>query len=183
MHARIARVAFALLMIACNLGTGRGAEEETVAGFVSPVSGRGVIPHSAPAHVELLSKTKDPRDALDLVLMAKWSLNYLTGSITQEKDFASSYGNWPLQMPPFAIGGDTIAIGDSEARNALAFVQMREMSGIDFGASVQKGLMNRILGYQLPCGLFNPPSHGDTDVLWATAWMTRAAAGRSTSIQ
>jgi hypothetical protein len=160
-------------MLACALAPVWSAEEKTVAGFLLPVREQGVIPDSAPAQVELLSRTKAPRDTLELPLMAKWSLNYLAGSITEEKDFASSYGNWPLKMPPFAMGGDAIAIGDSEVRNALAFVQMRVMSGIDFGATVQKGLMNRILQYQLPCGLFSPPSHADTDVLWATAWMTR----------
>ena len=106
--------------------------------------------------------------------MAKWALNYLAGTVTSEDGFASSYGNWPLRMPPYAVGGDKIAIGDSEVRNALAFVLMRDMSGIDYGAAAQKGLMDRILSYQLPCGLFNPPNHADTDVLWATAWATRA---------
>jgi len=106
--------------------------------------------------------------------MAKWSLNYLAGSVSEEANFASSYGNWPLKMPPYALGGDKIAIGDSEVRNALAFVLMRDMSGIKFGAGIQKGVMHRILSYQQPCGLFNPPNHSDTDVLWATAWGTRA---------
>ena len=106
--------------------------------------------------------------------MARWCLNYLTGSITAEKNYASSYGNWPLNDPPFCIGGDRIAVGDSEVRNDLAFVLMRAMSGISYGAKVQKGLRDRILAYQHASGLFNPPSHGDTDVLWATAWMARS---------
>jgi hypothetical protein len=106
--------------------------------------------------------------------MAKWALNYLAGTVSAENGFASSYGNWPLKASPYAVGGDKISIGDTEVRNALAFVLMRDMSGINFGAKAQKGVMRRILGYQLPCGLFNPPSHGDTDVLWATAWMARA---------
>jgi hypothetical protein len=106
--------------------------------------------------------------------MAKWALNYLTGTISADAGFASSYGNWPLRMPPYAVGGDKIAIGDSEVRNALAFVLMRSMSGTDYGAAAQKGLMDRIVSYQQPCGLFNPPNHADTDVLWATAWATRA---------
>jgi len=159
--------------MAASFGLPIGAEEEAMPGFLSPVMKRGGVPDSAPVRVELLSRTTTPRDTLDLEGMAKWSLNYLAGSITAEKDFASSYGNWPLKMPPLAVGGDTIAIGDSEVRNALAFVQMREMCGIDFGATVQKGLMSRILRYQLPCGLFNPASHDDTDVLWATGWMAR----------
>lgn len=164
----------AIWAFAWALGPFCHAEETALAGFLSPVRECGGVPDSAPVQVEMLSRTKTPKDALNLVLMAKWSLNYLAGSITAETDFASSYGNWPLKMPPFAMGGDTIAIGDSEVRNALAFVQMREMSGSDFGARVQRGLMSRILRYQLPCGLFNPASHGDTDVLWATAWMARA---------
>lgn len=143
-------------------------------GFLSPITQRKTIPQPALSSMPLLPKAQANRDTFDPVLMAKWSLNYLTGSVSEEAGFASSYGNWPLKMPPFAIGGDKIAIGDSEVRNALAFVLMRDMSGIDFGAKVQKGLMERILSYQLPCGLFNPPNHNDTDVLWATAWGTRA---------
>lgn len=149
-------------------------QPETIPGFLSPVTGKEVLSASSPPHVNLLSKTTTPRDTLDLVRMAQWSLNYLTNTVSEEQGFASSYGNWPLKMPPYSLEGDKIAIGDSEVRNALAFVMMREMSGIDYGAKTQRGVRDRILGYQLPCGLFNPPTHGDTDVLWATAWMTRA---------
>jgi hypothetical protein len=168
-----AAIAGALFVTAVAIGRAYSAEHETIPGFLCPVTNRRVLPASQPADVQLLSKTKTPKDTLDPVLMAKWSLNYLAGSISEEKGFASSYGNWPLKMPPYAVGGDKIAIGDSEVRNALAFVLMRDMSGIQFGAKTQMGLMDRILGYQLPCGLLNPPGHADTDVLWATAWMTR----------
>ena len=41
------------------------------------------------------------------------------------------------------------------------------------GQEYREGLRDRILAYQHASGLFNPPSHGDTDVLWATAWMGR----------
>jgi hypothetical protein len=163
-----------LFVIAGTIGLTGSAEPDTIDGFLCPVTGKKVIPASEPAGVKLLTKTTAPRDTLDPVLMARWSLNYLTGSVSDESGFASSYGNWPLKMPPYAIGGDKIAIGDSEVRNALAFVLMRDMSGIDYGAKVQKGVMDRILSYQQPCGLFNPQSHADTDVLWATAWATRA---------
>src|SRR5262245_54796397 len=134
-------------------------------------------------HIKLLPESQQPvlplsrariPEGLDMRNMARWCLNYLTGSITAEKNFASGYGNWPLNDPPFNIGGDRIAVGDSEVRNDLAFVLMREMSGISYGTKVQKGLRDRILAYQHGSGLFNPPSHGDTDVLWATAWMARS---------
>ncbi len=148
--------------------------QETLGGFLTPVINRRTLPTLKSESATLLSKAQSRRDTLDLTLLAKWSLNYLTGSVSEEAGFASSYGNWPLKMPPFATSGDKIAIGDSEVRNALAFVLMREMSGIDYGAKVQRGVMNRILSYQQPCGLFNPPTHSDTDVLWATAWATRA---------
>lgn len=151
-----------------------GKQQTISDGFLSPITNRKVVPNPMMGGIIPLSKAKNARDTFDPVLMAKWALNYLTGSVSEEADFASSYGNWPLKMPPFALGGDKIAIGDSEVRNALAFVLMRDMSGINFGAKVQKGLMARILSYQLSCGLFNPPTHSDTDVLWATAWGTRA---------
>jgi hypothetical protein len=169
-----AATALTLLILIGALRPGYCQTPETVRGFLCPLTATEIVPRSAPADVKLLRQTTSTRDTLDPVLMAKWALNYLTGSVSEDQGFASSYGNWPLKMPPFAIGGDKIAMGDSEVRNALAFVLMRDMSGIDFGARVQRGVRERILAYQLPCGLFNPLSHGDTDVLWATAWMTRA---------
>ena len=150
------------------------AADAKVSGFGGTIGDVRLVLESAPDNVEPLANTQTPRDVLDLTLMAKWSLNYLAGTVTVENNFASSYGNWPLKMPPFAVGGDKIAIADSEVRNLLAFVLMRKMSGIVDGANVQKGVMERVLGYQIPCGLFVPPAHGDTDVLWATAWATRA---------
>jgi hypothetical protein len=172
-HAATATIGALLVTMAVS-GSGQATQTEKSDGFLCPMTDKKLLPDSAPATVKLLAETTTPRDRLDPVLMAKWALNYLAGSVSQEQGFASSYGNWPLKMPPFAIGGDRIAIGDSEVRNALAFVLMRDMSGIDYGAGVQKGVRDRILGYQEPCGLFNPQTHGDTDVLWATAWMTRA---------
>lgn len=163
-----------LVVMACSMGLAQSVQFETVVGFLTPVTNKKVLTAPEPVDAKPLSKTKILRDTLDTVLMAKWSLNYLTGSVSEEAGFASSYGNWPLKMPPYAIGGDKIAIGDSEVRNALAFVLMRDMSGIDYGAKTQKGVMDHVLSYQLPCGLFNPLSHADTDVLWATAWATRA---------
>jgi hypothetical protein len=82
----------------------------------------------------------------------------LTGSITAEKNYASSYGNWPLNDPPFSSGGDRIALGGSEVRNDLAFVLMRKMSGISCGANVQKGLRDRILAF-LGDGVDGAESH------------------------
>ena len=162
-----------LLSIACGGLPSYSDESQALPGFLIPVVHTTEPSVPAPSSVLALSKTKEARDTLDPVLMAKWSLNYLAGTVSEENGYASSYGNWPLKMPPYQIGGDKIAIGDSEVRNALAFVLMRDMSGIDFGAKAQKGLMDRVLSYQLPCGLFNPPGHADTDILWATAWATR----------
>jgi hypothetical protein len=77
-------------------------------------------------HVTLMPESQQPvlplsqariPESLDMRNMARWCLNYLMGSITAEKNYASSYGNWPLNDPPFSIGGDRIAVGDSEVRN------------------------------------------------------------------
>ena len=163
-----------LAILTAATGQARAEGRDGATGFLTPVTSSESPVDSMLAAVPRLSRTRAPKDTLDPVLMARWSLNYLAGSVSENSDYASSYGNWPLKSPPFAIGGDKIAIGDSEVRNALAFVLMREMSGSRFGAQAQAGVMDRILRYQLPCGLFNPQGHDDTDVLWATAWMSRA---------
>jgi hypothetical protein len=79
-----------------------------------------------------------------------------------------------LSRSKLALISRSVPVGDSEVRNDLAFALMRAMSVISYGANAQKGLRDRILAYQHASGLFNPPSHGDTDVLWATAWMARS---------
>jgi hypothetical protein len=122
-----------------------------------------------PVDIRPLSETVVPDD-IDLRLMAKWCINYLTRSVTVGRNYESSYWNLPLNHPPMSMNGDSIAGGDTECRNDLAFVLMRQMSGITDGQDVQNGVRNRILAYQSPCGLFVPPN-GDTDVIWATAWM------------
>ena len=67
--------------------------EIKVRGFMDEIVGPEVVPDSTPETVELLAQTQTPRDSLDLVLMSKWAINYLAGSVTVEKNFASSYGN------------------------------------------------------------------------------------------
>src|SRR5437764_377668 len=97
-------VAATLFFIAATVVRAQGPQSETVNGFLCPITGKQILAASQPLNVNLLSGTKTPKDALDLILMAKWSLNYLAGTLTPERDFASSYGNWPLKMPPYAIG-------------------------------------------------------------------------------
>jgi hypothetical protein len=161
-------VGIVLLLPGAAPAPARGAELQ-VRGFLDQVSEAKVIPRSQPAGVKPLGATQVPQD-VDLVLMAKWSLNYLAGTITVDRDFESSYGNWPLKYPPFSMAGDNIAGGDTECRNDLAFVLMREMSGIDAGLDIQKGVRQRLLKRYHAGGLFLPVN-GDTDVIWATTWL------------
>ncbi len=158
----------------------------TVSGFMDKVSGVTILPHSQPAHVKPLNKSPIPPD-VDLVLMSKWGLNYLAGTITVVRDYESSYGNWPLHDPPFSMAGDSIAGGDTERRNDVAFVLMRQMSGAATGRTVQAGLRKRLLKHYHASGLFIPTS-GDTDVIWATTWLalglieTHATTGDQASL-
>src|SRR5262245_8574349 len=145
---------WATILIVASLSTTR---EEEAAGAGQQGTFRPRHLAGETDHVKLLPESRQPvlplsqariPEGLHMRNLARWCLNYLTGSITEGKDYASSYGNWPLNDPPFSIGGDRIAVGDSEVRNDLAFVLMREMSGISYGANVQKGLRARILAYQ-----------------------------------
>jgi hypothetical protein len=157
-----------LLLLGTAPGPARGAELQ-VRGFLDQVSDVKAVPRSQPTRVKPLGTTQIPPD-IDLVLMAKWSLNYLAGTVTVDRDFESSYGNWPLKYPPFSMAGDDIAGGDTECRNDLAFVLMREMSGLNAGLDIQKGVRQRLLKRYHASGLFLPVS-GDTDVIWATTWL------------
>lgn len=159
----------ALLYLVALISTGYGGDLK-ISGFMDQISAAKILPGSQPTKIKLLKETKVPAD-VDLVLMSKWSMNYLTGTISVGRDYESSYGNWPLNYPPYSIAGDTIAGGDTECRNDLAFVLMREMSGLKTGMDVQNGVRNRLLKHYHPSGLFIPTS-GDTDVIWATTWLS-----------
>ena len=141
-----------------------------VAGYMGTVSDVKVLSRTQPSKIKPLKESSIPK-SVDLPLLAKWSMNYLTGTITVERNYESSYGNWPLNYPPYSIAGDAIAGGDTECRNDLAFVLMRQMSGLKTGVGIQNGVRNRLLKHYHPSGLFIPTS-GDTDVVWATAWFT-----------
>ena len=157
------------LIFAALISTGYG-DDLKVSGFMDQISAVKILSDSQPTKVKSLKDTPIPAD-VDLMLMSKWCMNYLTGTITVERDYESSYGNWPLKYPPFSIAGDTIAGGDTECRNDLAFVLMRAMSGLKTGMDVQDGVRNRLLRHYHASGLFIPTS-GDTDVIWATTWLS-----------
>lgn len=167
MNASIA-VGIVLFLLGGAFAPAWGAELQ-VRGFMDQVSEVKAVPRSQPTRVKPLRASTIPQD-LDLTLMAKWSLNYLAGTVTVDRDYESSYGNWPLNYPPFSMAGDSIAGGDTECRNDLAFVLMREMSGINAGLDIQKGVRQRLLKQYHASGLFLPVS-GDTDVIWATTWL------------
>jgi hypothetical protein len=158
-----------LVLLLASISAG-WSDDLKVSGFMGDISDVQILPGSCPATVPRLNSSAQSQD-VDLVLMSKWCLNYLAGTITVSRDYESSYGNWPLNDPPFSMAGDKTAGGDTECRNDVAFVLMRAMSGIQYGADIQKGVRNRLLKNYHPCGLFVPTS-GDTDVIWATTWLT-----------
>ncbi|MEP6664196.1 MAG: hypothetical protein ABJC04_11090, partial [Verrucomicrobiota bacterium] len=166
----IVRFFTAPLFLAASISAIYGGELK-ISGFMDQVSAAKIVANSQPTKIKPLNKTKVPPAEVDLPLMSKWSMNYLTGTVTPERDYESSYGNWPLNYPPYSIAGDTIAGGDTECRNDLAFVLMRQMSGLKTGMEIQNGVRNRLLKHYHASGLFIPTS-GDTDVIWATTWLS-----------
>jgi hypothetical protein len=117
----------ATILIAASLSTSWGDEAAGAAhqGTDRPRHHDGQIDHvkllpESPQPVDPLAQARIPA-TLDLRNMASWCLNYLTRSITAEKNFASSYGNWPLNDPPFSIGGDRIAVGGTDREISANF--------------------------------------------------------------
>ncbi len=73
-------VGTALLLLGTAPTPARGAELH-VRGYIDHVSEIKAVPRSQPMSVKALQATRIPQD-VDLALMAKWSLNYLAGTVT-----------------------------------------------------------------------------------------------------
>ena len=116
----------------------------------SPVSGyRGEI-----SHVEIL-----PGGALtlppgpDLAKMAEAALHYLGNNPVPENKYQCRFWNMLLLCPPAPLPDpskdplDATAVGDTESRNDIAFNQMREMCGSEYGRKAQEEVHKRLVGY------------------------------------
>ena len=149
-----------------------------------PVSGyRGEISHVEilPGGAPLLSSGPD------FSKMAEAALHYLGNNPVPENKYQCRFWNMLLLSPPTPLPDpskdplDAIATGDTESRNDIAFNQMREMCGSQYGRKAQDEVHRRLVGYlrstpgQLGddmCWCYLNAGSSDVDSPYANPWTT-----------
>ena len=132
--------------------------------LTAPVSGyRGEI-----SQVEILPDGASWLPAgPDFPKMAQAALHYLGNNPVPENKYQCRFNNMLLLCPPTALPDpgkdplDAIAVGDTESRNDIAFNQMREMCGSQYGLKAQQEVHRRLVGY-----LRSMPGQKGDDMCW-----------------
>jgi hypothetical protein len=127
------------------------------AGYRGEINNVEILPDGAP------SLPAGP----DLTKMAELALHYLGNNPVPENKYQCRFWNMLLLCPPTALPDptkdplDTVAVGDTESRNDIAFNQMREMCGSDYGRKAQQEVHQRLVGY-----LRSAPGQLGNDMCW-----------------
>ncbi len=94
-------------------------------------------------------------NAPDMVQMARWAMHYLVCNPQRPLDYECRFIISPLRFPP-TLGDnvhDDIAVGDTESRMELAYIYMREMTGMDVGRKIESSIRKRLISYLRDDGL------------------------------
>jgi hypothetical protein len=175
-----------MLLVTCTVALALAAElpPDAIRQLTSPVAGyRGEV-----ANVEILP---DGAPALppnpDLPKIAEAALHYLGNNPVPENKYQCRFWNMLLLCPPVPLPDpskdplDATAVGDTESRNDIAFNQMREMCGSDYGRKAQDEVHKRLVGYlrSTPgklgddmCWCYLYAGSADVDSEYANPWVT-----------
>ncbi len=120
-------------------------------------------------------------DPLDVGEMAARALNYLRGNPEPSRGYECKFSLGPLGIPchvplspPNAYAFDPISLADTDCRMNLQYANMRAMAGEAEPDEVERGVAQRILGYQRddhlcwanPEAFTGQPTPGE----WASTW-------------
>ena len=103
----------------------------------------------------------------NLAKMAETALRYLGNNPVPENKYQCRFASFLLLCPPAPLPDpkkdllDPIAVGDTENRNDIAFNQMREMCGSEYGRKAQEEVHKRLVGY-----LRSIPGQLGDDMCW-----------------
>lgn len=124
----------------------------------------------------------------DLITMARWAMHYLVCNPQRPRGFECRFNISPLSFPPALADTqhDTVAVGDTESRMELAFILMREMTGMTVGRGIEQAIRSRLLSYVRNDGLCwcSPRCNGemnDTEpagMPWPTALLMLSSTER-----
>jgi hypothetical protein len=173
-----------LLLAWVGVASAADLPPDTMRQLTSPVSGyRGEI-----SNVEIVPAGAPSLPAgPDLPKMAEAALHYLGNNPVPENGYQCRFGNFLLGCPPTPLPDpsketlDLTAVGDTESRNDIAFNQMREMCGSEYGRKAQDEVYKRLVGYvrSTPgelgddmCWCYLYAASPDFDSPYANPWVT-----------
>lgn len=128
-----------------------------ISGFRGEISNVEVLPEGAPT---LPSNPNLPQ-------VAEAALHYLANNPVPENKYQCRFWNMLLLYPPAPLPDssknplDATAVGDTECRNDVAFNQMREMCGSNFGRKAQDEVHKRLVSY-----IRSTPGQLGDDMCW-----------------
>jgi hypothetical protein len=153
-----------LLIASVSEATAADLPPDTMRQLTSPVSGyRGEI-----TKVEVLPEGVPSLPAgPDFQKMAELALHYLGNNPVPENKYQCRFASFLLSCPPTPFPDpkkellDATAVGDTESRNDIAFNQMREMCGSNYGRKAEEEVHKRLVGY-----LRSTPGQLGDDMCW-----------------
>jgi hypothetical protein len=177
-------VPIGLLLMLGSIASAADLPPDTMRQLTSPVSGyRGEV-----GNVEIVVGGMPPLPAgPDLAKMAELALHYLGNNPVPENKYQCRFGNFLLGCPPTPLPDpsketlDLTAVGDTESRNDIAFNQMREICGSEYGRKAQEEVHKRLVGYvrSIPgqlgddmCWCYLYAASPDFDSPYANPWVT-----------
>lgn len=126
------------------------ATSPTIESFVSPVEDITSLEWIGHGRKSSLN-----RHGPDLLAMARWAMHYLVCNPQRPRNFECRFAISPLSFPP-ALGDtehDGVSVGDTESRMELAFIYLREMTGMTVGRKIEQAIRSRLLSYVRNDGL------------------------------
>jgi hypothetical protein len=139
-----------------RLARGNTDEANRPLGFRGEISGVKIVEHAPRQKIALLAEAAGPADSVSLERMAQEAMHYLTHNPLAGNDHECRFDIDLLKFPPSMYPGTRdpyITFGDTEARMALAFPDLREMTGSREGCEVEDAIRRRVLGYIRDDGL------------------------------
>jgi hypothetical protein len=168
---------FTLVVTLCLLSAsalaGEAPTSATLPGFQGQVTGLTIVEASQPADLASAAPTSPD---MDLVAMARWSLDALRKNPRPNLDYECRFSMNLLRYPP-APGPEThdpITAGDTENRLDWAFGYMKDMCGDSSADAMAKGVRTRIMGHLRDDGFCWVPTSafGRLPGIWANHWTT-----------
>lgn len=125
-------------------------EEFRLGGFQGEISNVKFIEPKEPTSIKFLSEFisgSNSTQDINIKKIVGGSINYFVHNVRKEFDYEARFGMSPLNFPPAPLGHDPVSLADTDLRDDLAFIYIRDICGGEDGLDAQNGLRKRIMSY------------------------------------